>query len=324
MKTTSSVLAVLGSFLLVPQVASAQQPFSGTVLGIESIDLGCRITLSGEEDPQVFTLFEDDLCEQVTVGQIAEFTYSVTDVSVLPSPEVATVTEVATGDRACYVTLVDANGTSVSQLASFEVCAQDILNREVALTYGTGNVLAFACGGNVDCGESEEAVLITQAEPTGNPPTPAPEATSPEPDDSAAEARSPISELPDGNYRLWSGTPSGAIVSDDELLASGGVTFTFSKRGQNVAGNFAYIDGESICVQGQANGDTVTGISVQRNAGVTRVAIGETFQSFGPGDFLNVRRARQTDGSIRYDSTILNLEGLNRINAGTQLPPERC
>lgn len=338
MRRINSVLAAIGSSLFVSQAAIAQQAtpvaISGNVLGIEDGDAGCLIIirLPETDDLQLVDVDEASLCEQVVVGQTIELTYSVTELEVLPPPEVATITELIAGDRACYATLTDAQGNTTNQLASFEICAQNILNAEVSLTYETGNVLAYACEGNPDCGEeSEEAILITQAEPTGNPPTPPIPDPQPEP-------QPLISSLPDGNYRYWNGTPDGEIVSSDELLAKGGVYFLFNKRGQNVVGTFAYVDGEAICVQGQANENTVSGISVQRFPGATPISTGETFRPFGPSGRLNVRRGREIPSSsalvvdgrrvpidvVRYDSTLLSLDGLTRINAGTRVPPSTC
>lgn len=341
MKRIKSLLAAIGGCLFVSQAAIAQQTtpvaISGNVLGVEDGDAGCLmiIRLPETDDLQLVNVDEPRLCEQVVVGQTIELTYSVTELEVLPPPEVATVTELIAGDRACYATLIDAQGNTTNQLASFEICAQDILNAEVSLTYDTGNVLAYACEGNPDCDEeSEEAILITQAEPTGNSPTPPnPQTPTPQP-----EPQPFISSLPDGNYRYWSGTPDGEIVSGDELLAKGGVYFLFNKRGQNVVGTFAYVDGEAICVQGQTNENTVSGISVQRFPGATPVSTDETFRPFGPSGRLNVRRGREIPSSsalvvngrrvpidvVRYNSTLLNLDGLNRINAGTQVPPSTC
>ncbi len=138
-------------------------------------------------------------------------------------------------------------------------------------------------------------------------------------------APSRLQNLPDGNYRYWNGTPSGAVVSDQTLLADGGVTFTLRKQGNNVTGIFGYVDGEAICVQGQVSGNTVSGISVQNLAGASVLSAGETFQSFGPSGYLQVRRGRQVSRNmVRYSSTLLNLSNLNRINAGTRVPPSGC
>lgn len=145
----------------------------------------------------------------------------------------------------------------------------------------------------------------------------------------APAAASRVDRLPDGNYRYWNGVPNQAIVSDGELLQRGGVLFRFRKQGNNITGDWSYVDGESICLQGQVNGNTVTGIAVDRGDAdfnpVTNLSADDTFVNFGPAARLKLRRgqaiARQT---IRYRSAILDLGGLNRINAGVFAPPKSC
>ncbi|PZO22951.1 MAG: hypothetical protein DCF25_01500 [Leptolyngbya foveolarum] len=319
------IFAVLSGILLTPQGVNAQQPVpGGTVSRVEASESGCAITLqSNSATPTVVAVADADVCEQPIVGQKIQFTYSATGITVTPPPEVGTVSMLESGDHACYVDLVDANGESTLQFARFEICQQNILNTEVRLTYQPDSIYAASCQGDLDCKESDLVLLITQAEPTGKVPTP---------------PQSLISSLPDGNYRYWNGRPSGAIVTDDELLAKGGVTFTFSKKGRDVVGVFGYVDGRAICVQGQVNENTVTGISVESNAGASPMSTGETFEQFGPGAFLKVRRGRQLPSNsaiivegrrvpidvVRYDSTLLDLRGLTRINAGTSVPPRRC
>lgn len=320
------LFAVLGSALLTPQVLNAQQlATGGTVSSVETTDTGCNILLQNNgAAPTVIAVTSAAVCSQPIVGQKVQFTYTATDITVTPPPEVGTVSRLDVGDRACYVSLVDSKGESTLQVADFEVCEQDILNTEVRLTYEPANINAASCQGNLDCQKSDRVLLITRAEPTGKTPTPTPQAF--------------ISSLPDGNYRYWNGGPSNAIVSDEDLLDSGGITFTFSKRGTDITGVFAYVGSEAICVQGQVNENTVTGISVQKFPGASPLSTGETFSNFGPSDRLKVRRGRQIPNNtaifvegrrvpidvVRYDSTLLNLRGLNRINAGSRVPPKQC
>ena len=227
-------------------------------------------------------------------------------------PTMGTIQSLTAGDRACYVELIDDQGQLSTQFASFEICEQDLVGQQVQLTYTSGNIQAASCQGNPECNETETVMLITQVD-----------AVSEDPTTETTPGR--VQDLPDGNYRYWSGTPSGAIVADETLLADGGVTFTFRKQGNNVTGIFGYVDGEAICVQGQVNGNTVSGISVQNLAGASVLSAGETFQSFGPSGSLQVRRGRQASPNVvRYGSTLLNLNDLNRINAGTRVPPSGC
>lgn len=320
------IFAVLGGILLTPQVVNAQQPVAGgTVSSVEASGTGCNIMLqSNSVTPTVVTVADAAVCEQPIVGQKVQFNYAATGITATPPPEVGTVSRLEAGDHACYVNLVEANGESTLQFARFEVCQQNILNTEVKLTYQPSNIYAASCGGDLDCKERDRVLLIVQAEPTGKAPTPQPQAF--------------ISSLPDGNYRYWNGSPSGAVVSDDELLAGGGTTFTFSKKGANVAGVFAYVGAEAICVQGQVNENTVTGISVQKLPGASPLSTGETFVNFGPSGLMKVRKGRQMPSTatllvggrrvpidvVRYESTLLNLRGFNRINAGTVVPPKQC
>lgn len=306
---TTSLVIVLGSALVTAQAASAQQP-TGQVLGIEADGDGCAVTLVTGIDQLLNGRVDSDTCTQLSAGSEIQFTPALTQVEVLPSPTVATVTELVAGDRACYVNLVDANDKTTTQFANFDICEQDLVGAQVRLTYETGNIIAFSCEGDIECGRSDRAILISQAEVISRP-TPTAQPT--------------VGSLPDGNYRYWSGSSNNAVVSDQELLANGGVTFLFSKRGNNVTGLFGYVDGEAICVQGQVNDNAVTGISVQNLRGANVISSGETFSNFGPSDRLQVRRGRQINReTVRYNSTLLNLAGMNRINAGSVLPPGRC
>lgn len=283
---------------------------SGSVLGLELSGDRCNITLADEAGQLLTGMIEAERCEQTLVGSEIRFTYEIDVVEVIPPPAIATVSSLVAGDRACYVDLVDADGKKTTQFARFEICEQDILGAQVQLVYETSNILAFSCQGDIDCGRSDKATLMTQADVISRPPAP---------------SLPPIGSLPDGNYRYWNGSSNNAIVSDQELLSQGGVTFLFSKRGSNITGIFGYVDGEALCVQGQVNDNTVTGISVQNLSGARVLSSGETFANFGASDRLKVRRGRQLDPqTVRYSSTLLNLEGMKRINAGSVLPPGRC
>lgn len=223
-------------------------------------------------------------------------------------PAIATVQRLTAGDRACYVELIDANGQTSTEFASFQLCEQDLVGKQVRLTYETGNIAAVACQDDPNCGETETVMLITQAEVL-----------------TAAVSSTTIQSLPDGNYRYWNGTSDQGIVSDETLLNNGGILFLFRKQGDNITGVFSYVDGEAICVNGQVNGNTVSGRAVQTGEGVSVLSEGATFAKFGPSEALSLRRGRQMGRhQVRYDSALLNLVGLNRINAGTIVPPGGC
>ncbi|NJO44388.1 MAG: hypothetical protein HC825_05755 [Oscillatoriales cyanobacterium RM1_1_9] len=225
-------------------------------------------------------------------------------------PTVATVQKLVMGDRACYVDLTDTNGQTSTQYAAFEICQQDLVGKQVQLTYKPGRITAASCQGNPECGETEEVMLITEAKVLSSPST---------------TDSSKVQGLANGNYRYWNGSSGQTIVTDQELLKQGGVLFRFRKTASNIIGVFAYVDGEAICVSGQINGDTVTGIAVQNLAPPVVLSNDDTFVNFGPSGLLKVRRGRQiSPQKVRYDSALLDLKGLNRINAGAVAPPDAC
>lgn len=325
----------LGLLILagVPQVSIAEQPKIGTVQSLEAGDRACYVEVI-DEDGQASTEYASfDICEQDLVGRRVNLTYAVGSISaescagdpacsdleevmliveamVIEPPMVGTIQRLSAGDRACYVDVVDDAGQTSTQYANFEICEQDLVGDRVNLTYEVGNILAASCQGNVDCGLSETVMLITQADVIA-PPTPTPMPLR-------------VSTLPDGNYRYWTGTADTTIVSDAELLEEGGVLFRFQKQGNTITGIFAYVDGESICVSGQSNGNTVTGVAVQTES-ASVVSSNDMFANFGPSSALRVRRGVQSaTETVTYNSAILNLNGFNRINAGTVLPPSEC
>ena len=317
----SSLLVSLGAVLLTAAAAKAQQPAVGTILATEKVGENCTLTIQvdGVETP-IVDVTEVGVCDRILTGDTVQlsYTYAISAIEIVPPPTVATVRSLQQGDRACYVQLEDAEGTTTTQFANFEICEQDILNQEVDLTYEIGNVLAFSCQGDVDCGRTDTVRLINQANVTDLPTVQPPTTT--EPSESVL-----LSNLPDGNYRYWSGSSDNVVVSDEELLANGGELFLFRKSGNNVIGIFGEIDQESLCIQGQVNENTVTGISVQSLKGTTVRSAGEDFVAFGNTGNLRVRRGIQIDNdTVRYSSTILDLSSLSRINAGSRLPVSSC
>ncbi len=79
---------------------------------------------------------------------------------------------------------------------------------------------------------------------------------------SSAKAKS-ISDLADGTYTYWSGKPNppDRKMTDEALLKAGGILYIFTKRGPSVTGTFAPIDNQGICVEGQLDGNLVTGMA---------------------------------------------------------------
>ena len=318
-----SALASVAFVALTPQSVRAQQVETSIILGIDVAEDRCMITVA-DEDEQIRTeMISVETCEQLTVGDHADLIYEVVDVQVQPLPEFGTITSLVAGDRACYIGL-DTETGDITQFASFSICEiEDVIGAVVRPIYEPGDVLAFSCGGDIDCGRTDRVNLITSIVVLeGGPPAP---------------DRNWISSLPDGNYRYWSKAPAERI-DEEELMFAEGVLFRFSKRGNNVTGIFSEIGGDAICVQGQVNQYTVSGIAVRIFPEATVLSAGEDFVSFLPGGRLKVRRGQQLpsnrflplDGRripiniIRYNSALLDLSGLNQINAGTVLPPERC
>lgn len=313
----TSILLALGlsvsASLFTVKGAKAQQSATGTtigtIVGIDESESACSLIVANNGGGGTFTLAAGaEICEKALAGQRIQYTPEITQLEVIPAPTVATVMSAESGDRICYVSLQDANGQVTNHYAGFNICAQNLVGAQVRLTYNTGNILDYSCQGDIGCGKSDLAQLIASVEVITPPPAP---------------TRLPISSLPDGNYRFWNGSSPNAVVSDSEI--TGGALFLFQKRGNNITGIFGYFDQEALCVQGQVNEDTVTGTSVQNLSGARVISTGETFKNFGPDSSVQVRRGRQIDSNtVRYSSTLLNLTGLNRINAGPRLPPSRC
>ena len=68
------------------------------------------------------------------------------------------------GDVACYLELEDDRGARFHESAVFELCEDpSLIGQRLRLSYTVENVLAAACEGDVDCGESEQVVLVSAA-----------------------------------------------------------------------------------------------------------------------------------------------------------------
>lgn len=127
-----------------------------------------------------------------------------------------------------------------------------------------------------------------------------------------------LADLPDGNYRMTTAEYPNRIVSDEELLASGGYLFVFQKVGDRVTGNFGHIDHEEgACITGTVSGNTITGQAYTDDRPTTF----EGQPYFDPGRYLQLGE-KATD--VRYDGSVMNVTGLSRINAGTRLPVTDC
>ena len=70
------------------------------------------------------------------------------------------------GDRACYLEVEDATGTSREEMASFELCERtDLVGKRVRLLFEKAQVQAQSCQGNPDCTDSETVDLVHEVEP---------------------------------------------------------------------------------------------------------------------------------------------------------------
>jgi hypothetical protein len=141
-----------------------------------------------------------------------------------------------------------------------------------------------------------------------------------------APSRPPISELPDGNYRFWSGIPTVTQISDEELLKQGGIVFLFRKTGDRILGALSQIDAEAgVCIEGVVNGNTVSGFATSFTPRKD-VYTGDEFKTWGvPDGSLQVRRGEVVaDNLVKYTSSLLNLATYNRINVGQVQPPKQC
>ena len=223
-------------------------------------------------------------------------------------PSIATVQSVNENARFCSLDVIDINGLRSTEIAAPSLCRQPALRgQQVQLTYGAGTVPDMSCGADINCSEVDNVLMVTQAVPW-------------------VSARQ-IQSFPDGNYRYWSNSGlNDNTISEEALLTNGGITVSFRKKGNNITGVFSYVGGESICIAGQVRGNTVSGIAAQTLTSVSVLSTGATFANFGPSLALKVRQGRHIDGTetARYNSMLLNLNGFNRINAGTTVPPKRC
>lgn len=74
---------------------------------------------------------------------------------------VGTLREAQAGDVACYLTLEADDGESFQESATFEICEDaSLIGKRLRLSYSVENVLAEECQGDVDCGKSDQVVLV--------------------------------------------------------------------------------------------------------------------------------------------------------------------
>ena len=76
---------------------------------------------------------------------------------------IAVVTQLQNGDRACYVVMKDPAGKEFTELGSFDICAMHIIGKRVTLTYKMEEVMAESCQGNPRCMKRDRVPLIVDA-----------------------------------------------------------------------------------------------------------------------------------------------------------------
>jgi hypothetical protein len=134
-----------------------------------------------------------------------------------------------------------------------------------------------------------------------------------------------VSSLPDGNYRyVTASTP----ITETELAQTESLIFLFRKKGNNITGQLSQANSSnSICISGQVNGNTITGAAVELSEPNDEAILrncGEEFVVWDVAGSLRVRRGKKEGKKVIYTSVILDLNGYNRINAGTKFPPISC
>ncbi|MEB3282169.1 MAG: hypothetical protein VKK42_24955 [Lyngbya sp.] len=145
----------------------------------------------------------------------------------------------------------------------------------------------------------------------------------PETQSSSSQPR--ISSLPDGNYRyVTARTP----ITEAELAQTESLIFLFRKKGNNITGQLSQANSSnSICISGQVNGNTITGAAVELSEPGDEAILrncGEEFVVWDVAGSLRVRRGKKEGNKVIYKSAIFDLNGYNRINAGTVFPPVSC
>ncbi|MBE9108664.1 hypothetical protein IQ273_04440 [Nodosilinea sp. LEGE 07298] len=318
--------------------AIADQPTVATVQNLIAGDRACYVDIIDVGGVYSTEYADFEICEQDLVGRDVQLTYEsgtitaascqgdpacsetetvmlITQAEIVETPTVGSIHDVIVGDRACDIGFTDETGELWYRQATFEVCDPDLVGDTAQFTYEVTEIAAYACQGEPTCEQTDVVTLITAVEVL----------SAAETDPSDIGDRSRVQDLPDGNYRYWNATTSDVIVSDETLLTTGGTLFLFRKQDNAINGVFSYVGEEAICVSGQVNGNTVSGTAIQTGQGLSVVSTGESFANFGPSEALSLRRGRRISSEqIRYDSALLNLAELNRINAGTVVPPGGC
>lgn len=135
-----------------------------------------------------------------------------------------------------------------------------------------------------------------------------------------------IASLPDGNYRYV--TANNTAMTDAELAQTDSLIFLFRKSSNQIIGQLSLANGSrKICISGEVNVNTITGQAVELFENLSEVEVqnsSEEFRNWDVDGSLQVRRGTTEANKVIYKSAIFNLNGYNRTNTGTELPPMRC
>lgn len=117
-----------------------------------------------------------------------------------PKVELGTIQSMQSGDRACYVSVMDGSGNVSEQFANVELCQQtELVGQSARLFYEPQPIQAASCQGDPECTNAETVLLLVRAEstdpvaqaPAPTPaPTPAPPPAAPAPAPAPAPAQS--------------------------------------------------------------------------------------------------------------------------------------
>jgi hypothetical protein len=133
-----------------------------------------------------------------------------------------------------------------------------------------------------------------------------------------------IDDLPNGDYRYWTG-PASNTVTDQQILATGegGGLFLFRKEGKKVVGIFARPDDVAMCVSGTLANGKVVGMAgpADRNAPFPRPADNSSYGAVGHLKFGTWKGNTKTGFS---EGSTLDLTRFNPINLGTRKAPAAC
>ena len=75
---------------------------------------------------------------------------------------IGTVTEINSGDAACYLSLKDDQGKAFEELADFTICEKPktYTGKRVSLSYTLGTVMADSCQGELSCKKTKAVALV--------------------------------------------------------------------------------------------------------------------------------------------------------------------